>query len=454
MSVLSFPYLILSGASSIFLWLFSRKNRKYTTLLVNAVFLYLIAGTRMNVLYVLILTVWVFFFGKINAEKKNKGLFFLSLLVPVISLGFFKYNGSIAMPLGVSFYTFKAISYLADCYMGKCTAQPIVNVFDYICFFPVFMAGPINRPEGFFTELEQPLVFDYKDQRNGCILAGLGLFEKLVIADELKRLVSLTLDNAELGNWYTVLGVILYSFQIYTDFDAYSNIAVGTARMMGFHIDRNFHAPYLSSDIKEFWRRWHISLSTWLKDYIYIPLGGNRKGTFRKYLNILIVFLVSGIWHGNTKMFVIWGLGHGILSVLESLILKPLKEKNWAKYLKPLGVIVNFIFVTLLWIFFRAPFGTQALQILENIHTAFHTPFVISYETMGIRANEYYWMFIMIAIIIVSDLFRYHTDMLGWLENRNIVIRWVIYWLLMTVAIIFGVYGPGYNPADFIYVTF
>lgn len=454
MSVLSFPYLILSGASSIFLWLFSRKNRKYTTLIVNAVFLYLIARNVLNVLYVLALTIWVYLFGKINAAKKNRCLLFLSVLVPVTGLCLFKYNGNIAMPLGISFYTFKAISYMADCYKEKCTAQSIVNVFDYICFFPVFMAGPINRPEGFFTELEQPLVFDYKDQKSGCILAGLGLFEKLVIADELNRLVALTLDNAELGGWYTVLGVILYSFQIYTDFDAYSNIAVGTARMMGFHIDRNFHSPYLSSDIKEFWRRWHISLSTWLKDYIYIPLGGNRKGTFRKYLNILIVFLVSGIWHGNTKMFVIWGLGHGILSILESLILKPLNDKSWAKYLKPLGIVINFIFVTLLWIFFRAPSGTQAMQILNNIDLAFQTPFAISREILGITCNEYCWMFILIAIIIVFDLFRYHTDMLEWLGNRNIVIRWAIYWLFMTIAIIFGVYGPGYNPADFIYVTF
>ena len=281
MSVLSIPYLLLSGASSIFIWLFSGHSKKITVFLANAVFLYLLGLRTADAIYVLILTVWTWLFG---LHVKKRPLLVLSILIPVLGLCFYKYSNPftglwLAMPLGISFYTFKAISYLADRYHGKNRKASLLEVFDYLCFFPVFMAGPINRSEPFFEELNKPMVFQYRDQKNGCILAGLGLFQKLVISSELSRQVTFYLNNAdhpELSGWYTLIGVIFYAFYIYADFDSYSNIAIGTARMMGFHLERNFFTPYLSADIREFWRRWHISLSSWLRAGLCLYSAGRK----------------------------------------------------------------------------------------------------------------------------------------------------------------------------------
>ena len=443
MSVLSIPYLLLSGASSIFIWLFSKNSKKITVFLANTVFLYLLGFRTADAIYVLVLTAWTWFFG---LHVKKKPALVLSILIPVLGLCFYKYSNPytglwLAMPLGISFYTFKAISYLADRYHEKSREASLIEVFDYLCFFPVFMAGPIIQ---------------YRDQKNGCILAGLGLFQKLVISSELSRQVNFYLNNPdhpELSGWYTLIGVIFYAFYIYADFDSYSNIAIGTARMMGFHLERNFFTPYLSADIREFWRRWHISLSSWLRDYVYIPLGGNRKGKARKYLNTLIVFAVSGIWHGNTKMFLIWGLGHGILSVLEDMILP--KKQNYPFLVKVLLVLLNFSFVSFLWIFFRSSSGTEALTVFRNLaQLPASSLSLVSAESLGITQNEFVWGFLLIAMVIVTDLFRNQKDMLEWLADRKLVTRWAIYFVLMVTAMIFGVYGPGYHASDFIYVTF
>ncbi|MDY3233891.1 MAG: MBOAT family O-acyltransferase [Erysipelotrichaceae bacterium] len=458
MSVLSIPYLLLSGASSIFIWLFSSHSKKITIFLANLVFLYLLGFRTADAIYVLILTVWTWFFG---LYVKKKPVLVCSILIPVLGLCFYKYSNPftglwLAMPLGISFYTFKAISYLADRYQKKSRTASLLEVFDYLCFFPVFMAGPINRSEPFFEELNKPMAFQYRDQKNGCVLAGLGLFQKLVISSELSRQVGFYLNNPdhpELSGWYTLIGVIFYAFYIYADFDSYSNIAIGTARMMGFHLERNFFTPYLSSDIREFWRRWHISLSSWLRDYIYIPLGGNRKGKARKYLNTLIVFAVSGLWHGNTKMFLIWGLGHGILTILEDRMLP--KQQKYPFLLRVLLVLVNFMLVSLLWVFFRSGSGTEALKVFRGLaQLPAGSLSRVSAEGLGITQNEFVWGFLLIAMVIVTDLLRHQRNMLEWLSDQKLVVRWVIYFLLMVIAMIFGVYGPGYSASDFIYVTF
>ena len=456
MSILSLPFLLLSAGAGVLTWVVPGKARKYAVLIANLVFLALLAARILDVIYVLVLCAWTYGAGVLLGKQKNRAILALSIAVPVLGLCVFKYAGFFAgvswvMPLGISFYTFKAISYLADVYTEKTSAQDPITMFDYLIFFPVFMAGPINRAEPFVQELNKSWTFDYADQKKGFVQAMLGCFEKLVIADQLAAGVTKFL-SPELSGWYTVFGVILYAFQIYTDFDAYSNVAIGVSRLLGFHLERNFHTPYLSASIPEFWRRWHMSLSSWLRDYIYIPLGGSRKGKVRRILNVLITFLVSGLWHGSTLLFVVWGLGHGILNVLETPLQKLLK-KGSLKFVKPLFIIVNFILVALLWIFFRSASMDEALGIFARMGQISGLP-AISYETAGITLNELNWFWILIVMVIITDLLRYFFDMNELLAKQFIVVRWLVYAALILIAIIFGVYGPGFHPEDFIYVTF
>ena len=457
MSILSLNYLLFSAEAAVLTWLFPNKTRRNTVFLINCFFLFLIRANLQDVIYVAGLTVWVCLFGWILDEKKHeKAVLMLAVLVPVIGLAVFKYAGyfgsRIVMPLGISFYTFKGLSYLFDVYRKKIAARDFIAVFDYMIFFPVFMAGPINRADAFFEELEKPWVFEYKDQKNGFIQAMLGVVEKMVIADQLSAMVKVFL-NPEFTGWYTVFGVILYAFHLYADFDAYSNVALGVARMMGFHLHRNFHSPYLSASIAEFWRRWHISLSSWLRDYVYIPLGGNRKGTARKIINILIVFLVSGFWHGSTMLFLVWGFGHAILHIVEGSLRPLFKEQKWMVWLKPVWILINFAFVAVLWVFFRSSSMAEAMGILQRMAMISGAP-ILSFETVGIPMNELVWTYVLILLIFITDLLRYHWDMIEFLSRRFIVTRWVFYAAVIALTIIFGVYGPGYHPEDFIYVTF
>ena len=458
MTILSPGYLAFSAASSVVTWMLQGKRRIWTVLVFNLLFLLLLQAKTVDLVYVLAVTVFSFLAARNMHAVSPKLSLFLSIL-PAVGLcackcAVFVPGASPVLPLGISFYTFRAVSYLLEVRKGNLEAASFAKVFDYICFFPVFLAGPIHRPGAFFEELETPFVFSYTDQKNGFVQMMLGLFEKIVIADFLSRLTAL-FYGAALSGWYTVLGMIFYAFYIYADFDAYSNVAIGTARMLGFHPERNFHAPYCSASIMEFWRRWHISLSSWLRDYVYIPLGGSRKGTVRKYLNILIVFLVSGLWHGNTVLFLIWGLGHGILSVAENMIASFFRKKKHegVKVLRPLLVAVNFLFVALLWVFFRCATVNEAVGILTRM-TMIKTDFLIDVSQVGITINEWYWGLICLIMLVISDILRYRMNMLDVLSRQIMPVRWAFYLILLFTAMVFGVYGPGYHPEDFIYVTF
>ena len=453
MSILSVKFLGLVIGAAVLVWFLPLRNRQIPVLLANLAFLGLLAPDWLSIIYVVVLALYTWLAG-ILMPRAKKPVLFIAVLIPVLGLLYFKYAGylfdgvSLVMPLGLSFYTFKSISYLYDVNHKKSKAKGIVPVFDYITFFPAFLAGPIHRCESFFEELDKKFEFEYRDQKNGFIQLCFGLFQKFVIADELSYLVGQFL-NPELTGMYTILGVILYAFHIYVDFDAYSNAAIGTARMMGIHLARNFHTPYLSSSIQEFWRRWHISLSSWLRDYVYIPLGGNRKGTFRRYLNVLIIFLVSGLWHGSTWMFVIWGLGHGLLNIIEGLYLSLFKGKK-IKVLSLLGIPLNFVLVSILWVFFRSASVSEAVTILMNMTKTM--PFKLS--ATEVTRNEFVWMAFLLLLVFVTDIMRYFRDMLDWLAKRPFILRWLVYIVMIVLAIIFGVYGPGYHPSDFIYVTF
>jgi alginate O-acetyltransferase complex protein AlgI len=269
------------------------------------------------------------------------------------------------LPLGISFYTFEAISYVVDVYRGK--TQPMRNPLDYavyIMFFPHLVAGPIVRPHEFLPQLERRKRFDWPRFQAGVQLFLLGLFKKSVIADH----VALTIDPvfAKPGDfssttlWLAVLG---YAIQIYCDFSGYTDMALGLAHTLGFKLPNNFNAPYVASSPADFWRRWHISLSRWLRDYLYIPLGGNRKGPTRTMVNLFLTMLLGGLWHGANWTFVVWGAYHGMLLAIQRLI-----PKSWDHpALRPLGMLVTFLLVCVGWVFFRAQTLGEAWIILRGL---------------------------------------------------------------------------------------
>ena len=228
--------------------------------------------------------------------------------------------------------------------------------------------------------------------------------------------------NVELSGLNTLLGVVLYSFQIYLDFDSISNIAIGTARMLGFKLERNFHVPYLAISIKDFWNRWHISLSYWLRDYIYFPLGGGRKGDLRKYLNVLIVFFVSSLWHGITLNFLIWGMGHGVIRVVEDLIAKLFKNKKSNFFVSLLLIFINFTIVTTLWIFFKYGFS-EAIATIQRIFVKS----ALNFETIGLTHNEVIWLCIVLSTVVITDILRYFFDLGDFFGKHIFIIRFVLY---------------------------
>jgi alginate O-acetyltransferase complex protein AlgI len=293
--------------------------------------------------------------------------FFLgSFTMAASKLGFHKLPISllqIILPPGISFYTFQEVAYVVDVYKGK--LAPATSFLDYglfISLFPHLIAGPIQRPSHLLPQVQRPRQFNERAFLDGCFLIVSGLFRKTVIADGCANLANAAF-NGQLGwNFFSVLiGVYAFAWQIYGDFSGYSDLARGSAQLLGFHFMVNFRQPYLASSLQDFWRRWHVSLSTWLRDYLYIPLGGNRKGTGRTYENLMITMLLGGLWHGANWTFVIWGGIHGLWLSIERIMTRGETIVRW--YNRVLALLV----VALSWIFFRAKTVSEAFRILRSI---------------------------------------------------------------------------------------
>jgi D-alanyl-lipoteichoic acid acyltransferase DltB (MBOAT superfamily) len=297
--------------------------------------------------------------------------------------------GHIVLPVGISFYTFHGVSYILDVYRGR--VEPKKSLTDFmlfIAFFPQLVAGPILRAAQFVPQLESKRENEPIDWMRGAYLIILGLFQKVALADNIAPLANLVFDDP--GSFNTLelwTGTYAFAFQIYFDFAGYSNIAIGTARLLGFSIPENFRMPYIAAGFRDFWRRWHISLSTWLRDYLYIPLGGNRRGTLITIRNLYIVMGLGGLWHGANWTFLVWGLLHGTYLTAEHLLQPALaripvaiRESRWAAALVSL---VTFQFVCLAWVFFRARSVRAATSMLEQmlfpnaLDLNFHSPAVI-----------------------------------------------------------------------------
>lgn len=399
--------------------------------------------------------------------------FFLSTVNKGISLfgaGELKSPFHFLLPVGISFYTFQTIGYVIDVYRGTIKAEK--NIVDYalfVSFFPQLVAGPIEKSENLLPQiksLKEKNLFNYENLVSGfgCMLWG--LFVKMVIADRAAILVNQVFDHYyRYGTVELVLAMVLFSLQIYADFAGYSFIAIGAARCMGIRLMENFNTPYFSTGIKDFWNRWHISLSLWFKDYLYIPLGGNRKGKVRKYLNLFLVFLASGLWHGASWHFVIWGAIHGLLRCLEDL-LSPLLakiEKNTGIRTTPFSyrfwkVALTFFFVNIAWVFFRAENLSHAVNYLRVMFTR-PNPWVLSGEgiyELGLDHREFGILAAAILILFAVSLIRKKLgkEIGVFLSEQNLYFRWLVYIALILVIIVFGVYGVDFSSAKFIYFDF
>ena len=377
------------------------------------------------------------------------------------------------LPVGISFYIFQALGYTIDCYRGDISAEHnFISYALFVSFFPQLVAGPIERSASLLPQirnlssLSRKELWDFERIRNGCILIAWGMFMKVVIADRVSVLVDQVYSHYGLyGTVGLMMAVLGFGLQIYCDFGGYSMMAVGAAGVMGIRLMENFRAPYFSTSVTDFWRRWHISLSTWFRDYLYIPLGGNRKGTAKKLLFLLITFTVSGLWHGANWTFVFWGLLHGFLLVIENL-LRPLVRRMhaaWNVRTNTAGFrICRACLVTLIvdfaWIFFRADTISDAMTIISRIFTKMDLWVLSGGEifTYGLDAAECRILMAALLILIIVDILRVRTGLMidQWLAGQYAGFRIAFVLLIVMLTIVFGQYGPGFDSKQFIYFQF
>jgi alginate O-acetyltransferase complex protein AlgI len=357
---------------------------------------------------------------------------------------FLNWGTKVILPIGLSFHTFQAMSYTIEVYRGNQKAERHFGVYAlYVMFYPQLVAGPIERPQNILPQLKANIKFDFENIKAGLLQMAWGFFKKVVFADRAGIMVDAAFNhqNLQSQNGFTLLvASVLYSFQIYCDFSGYSDIALGSAKVMGIDLMENFRTPYFSKSIAEFWRRWHISLSSWFKDYVYIPLGGSRVQMPRLYLNIMIIFLLSGFWHGNKWNFVVWGALHGLFLIFGQIKDKILGDNFGTQKYKYVHMIANFILVTFAWIFFRAESLHDAAVVIKKILTnTFHQPL-----QSALNNTELIFSFFIIAIICLKEKYFYKI-------KANSTISFVLLMcFFVVVCYIFGVF----QAKQFIYFQF
>ena len=368
----------------------------------------------------------------------------------------------ILLPVGISFYTFEALGYLIDVYRNKVDAEKnLINYSLFLSFFPTIMSGPIERADNLLRQLRIPAKLDVNNLKYGLLSFVWGLYLKLVLADNLSIIV-----NSIFSNWQerpgceSVLAIILFGIQIYCDFNGYSQMALGTAKMLGIDIINNFNAPYLAANIKDFWRRWHISLTSWFTNYLYISLGGNRKGKIRQYINTITVFGISGLWHGAGLNFVIWGILNGAYLVIYDIFhsLTPPKALSSNTLGTKIGKrFLTFAAVDFAWLFFTMPSTSEAIRVISHIISNFHSYWFFSGSVLNCF-SEIQSLF----IFIVSLLILFIIDWITYCKKdfREIIFsqagwcRWLIYLFFLFTIIIWGAYGGDHEQKSFIYFDF
>jgi D-alanyl-lipoteichoic acid acyltransferase DltB (MBOAT superfamily) len=425
---------------------------------------------------ILFLTIFIDYFAGIaiynqKMHSNKKVLLIISIISNIGILAFFKYYNfflenliqlfnifgetwhqppylNVILPIGLSFHTFQALSYTIEVYRGNQKPEKHFGVYAlYVLFYPQLVAGPIERPQNVLHQFHEVKFFEWDNLISGIKLMFWGLFKKVVIADRLAPFVNTVYENpADWVGFPIIIAFIFFSIQIYCDFSGYSDIALGSARTMGFDLMTNFRRPYLSKSITEFWSRWHISLSTWFRDYVYIPLGGNRVKKSRIYLNVLIVFMLSGLWHGANWTFIVWGAFHGFTIILERFLkIDTLMIHN--NFVNLLRVILVFTLVSLAWVFFRADNFNDVSQLISSAFLIDKTQ--VGWYTFGDYKYELILSLISILFLIGVELkYDYLTN---FLSSCNFAFRSVIYLFLILMLLSFGAF---HSSGEFIYFQF
>ncbi len=405
----------------------------------------------------------ILFIGVLGLFKYLRfGVETISRLLALLGLDWSPVVPRLLLPAGISFYLFAAMGYLMDVYRGKVPAEKsFLKCALFLSFFPALLSGPIGRADMLLPQLEVYHKFNYVNMREGLFRFLWGAFKKLVLADRLAVVVdTVFVAPQNYGCIQVILAACAFSIQIYCDFSAYSDMAVGSARVMGFELMENFRTPYFSRSIAEFWRRWHISLSSWFRDYLYIPLGGSRRGMVRKYLNVLIVFAVSGLWHGAAMTFIVWGLLNGLYQVASALTaplrararsVLPFREDGKLLALWQMGWV--FALSTLAWVFFEAGSLTAALNVLQNMAKPVLWD-VGGLAAMGMGRKEFLVAGLGFLVLLGVDIRSLKMDPAQEVAAAPRWIRWGVYLALLLAAVIFGSYGTGYDAQSFIYGQF
>ncbi len=415
-----------------------------------------------------------------QSEKSRRILLIFSIATNIGILGFFKYFNffvksfsdafsflgfsfntsslNIILPVGISFYTFQTLSYTIDVYKRKIKpTSDIFAFFAFVSFFPQLVAGPIERAKNLLPQFTKIRKFAYTEASDGMRQILWGLFKKVVIADNLASHVNYIFSNTEqLTGGILLVGSICFAYQIYCDFSGYSDIAIGTARLFGFHLMRNFAYPYFARDIAEFWRRWHISLSTWFRDYVYIPLGGNSGKVSTKIKNVFIIFIVSGLWHGANWTYVVWGL-------LNALYFMPLmllgmnrkhieivaKNKFFPSLKEFFGISTTFAFTLLAWIFFRAETVGQAFVYLKKLFTTLFNWASVTDLLSYAKSQDRSIIFLVLFFILIEWFQRLKKHGLE-MQAAPLILRWIVYYTVSFAIIFFG----KFERIEFIYFQF
>ena len=446
--------------------------------------------------YILILffTIIIDYYAGIWLEKtegkQRKWLLIISIISNVGILAFFKYYQfafenishiigfwqvknplpffDFILPIGLSFHTFQAMSYTIEVYRGNQKAEKHFGIYAlYVMFYPQLVAGPIERPQNVLPQFHKTHVYDFEKMKSGLMMMAWGLFKKVVIADRLSMLVDYAYENPYEKTGLTLLAAtFFYTFQIYCDFSGYSDIALGSAKVMGYDLMENFRTPYFSTSISEFWRRWHISLSTWFRDYLYIPLGGNRVSKWRREYNLFIVFLVSGIWHGASWTFVIWGAIHGFYLIFANLTVNfrnkivELIGINKLPFLyKIIQISIIFCLTSFAWIFFRASKIQEATYIAGNLFSGIdeqlqqlgNKEFIEKNIFLGKGITKFAMVAFSIMVMEIVHLQQRGRSLRNTLNQRPLLIRWVLYYGIILAILFLGMYD---EPAQFIYFQF
>ncbi|MCR4924035.1 MAG: MBOAT family protein [Lachnospiraceae bacterium] len=459
---------------------------KYRWMLLLVANLYFYSCYDVRYLAVIFITMILSYFTALYIEdkspdKKKRGLFIMGVVATMSFLFVFKYLDfamyavrkalsfisipmeehtlKLIMPIGISFYTFEMVGYMADVYRGRIKACRHFGKYAlFVSFFPNVASGPIERAGNFIPQIDKEKTFDYEGVVYGSRLLLFGLLKKVIFADMMVKYVDAVFDHVpDMTGLCFIYATFLYTFQIYFDFSGYSDMAIGLAKMLGFDLMTNFKSPYLSSSIKEFWGRWHISLSTWFRDYVYIPLGGNRCSKLKRDRNLLITFLASGLWHGASFTFIFWGGIHGVCQIVENRIREALnkgkdpKEKKESRgFVRVILTLLTFVIVSYAWLFFRANSISEAIYATTHMFSDFNiTSCLLRMKMSDMSVIK---TTVAIVFIMIYDFFSLKKDLLKEIGKLALPIRWAIY--AGAIVLVVAMASHSGSSQEFIYFKF